>query len=42
MAKGYGLRLDMLSLYGSETGEVGGGGAGGSSEIIYSFLSIRK
>ena len=44
MAKGHGLRLDRLSLYGSET-EVGvgsGGTGGGSSEIIYSSPSIRK
>ena len=37
-ARGHGLRLYSLSLYGSETG----GGGGGSSEIIYSSPSIRK
>ena len=42
-AKGHGLRLYSLSLYGSETGVGGRGwGWGGSSEIIYSSPSIRK
>ena len=40
-AKGYGLRLDRLSLYGSETG-VGVVGRGGSSEIIYSSISRKN
>ena len=36
-AKGHGLRLYSLSLYGSETG-----GGGGSNEIIYSSISRKN
>ena len=36
MAKGHGLRLYRLSLYGSATG--GGGGAGGGPTKLYTPL----